>query len=263
MPGFVSRAGWGARPPKGRSTSINPEGVTVHWGGPSPWRGRGFDHTRCASIARAWQSYHMDARGWWDLGYNALVCPHGYVYEGRWRKTRGAHAGTNEGNYRSYGVCYIAGEGDPLTDAAKLGLKEAARLLGRPIKWSHRDWNPTGCPGDELAAWVAAGTPLPTLTPAPGEPPLPPVPPTEFVRRLLQVIDFCSNGTFAPGDANECVAVLQRVLNHKAGGLNGVPLADDGVYGPNTEQAVRNVQQWVGIAVDGIAGPQTWAALKR
>lgn len=35
----------------------------------------------------------------------------------------------------------------------------------------------------------------------------------------------------------------------------------DGIYGPNTQQAVRRFQQKNGLQVDGIAGPQTLAAL--
>jgi peptidoglycan hydrolase-like protein with peptidoglycan-binding domain len=35
----------------------------------------------------------------------------------------------------------------------------------------------------------------------------------------------------------------------------------DGIFGPQTEQAVRSFQQGAGLGVDGIVGPRTWAAL--
>ena len=41
----------------------------------------------------------------------------------------------------------------------------------------------------------------------------------------------------------------------------GYPLAVDGEYGPRTEAAVRDFQQRNGLAVDGIAGPDTQVAL--
>ena len=35
----------------------------------------------------------------------------------------------------------------------------------------------------------------------------------------------------------------------------------DGVFGPKTEAAVKDIQQDAGLTVDGVVGPQTWAAL--
>jgi peptidoglycan hydrolase-like protein with peptidoglycan-binding domain len=46
-----------------------------------------------------------------------------------------------------------------------------------------------------------------------------------------------------------------RILQHKLG------IAVDGVYGPRTEAAVRTFQQREGLPVDGAVGPQTSAAL--
>lgn len=46
---------------------------------------------------------------------------------------------------------------------------------------------------------------------------------------------------------------LLRARNH--------PVAVDGIFGPNTEAAVKAFQQSTGLAADGIAGPQTWPKL--
>ncbi|WLW51362.1 peptidoglycan-binding protein [Streptomyces sp. YU58] len=40
------------------------------------------------------------------------------------------------------------------------------------------------------------------------------------------------------------------------------PGAIDGIYGPLTERAVKQVQRKVGLVVDGIIGPHTWEALR-
>ena len=56
-----------------------------------------------------------------------------------------------------------------------------------------------------------------------------------------------------PGSEGRQVQLLQQAL----GGV-GV----DGIYGPETEAAVRSFQSAHGLAVDGIVGPQTSAALR-
>jgi len=56
-----------------------------------------------------------------------------------------------------------------------------------------------------------------------------------------------------PGSEGRQVQLLQKAL----GGV-----AVDGIYGPETEAAVRSFQSSRGLAVDGIVGPQTSAALR-
>lgn len=57
--------------------------------------------------------------------------------------------------------------------------------------------------------------------------------------------------TIKRGDRGEAVLQLQRSLSLKA----------DGVFGPNTEAAVRSFQKGKGLVADGIVGPVTWALL--
>jgi hypothetical protein len=60
------------------------------------------------------------------------------------------------------------------------------------------------------------------------------------------------------GDRGEKVRALQRLLIRA-----GFPLAADGIFGANTEAALRRFQTRENLAVDGIAGPETIAALQR
>jgi peptidoglycan hydrolase-like protein with peptidoglycan-binding domain len=58
------------------------------------------------------------------------------------------------------------------------------------------------------------------------------------------------------GDQAHPVPSLQYLLR-----ANGRSVTVDGIFGPNTEAAVRAFQQSKGLAVDGIVGPNTWSAL--
>lgn len=59
-----------------------------------------------------------------------------------------------------------------------------------------------------------------------------------------------------PGSQDARVPALQVALI-----ALGYPIALDGTYGPGTEAAVHDFQRRVGLEVDGIAGPNTQAAL--
>lgn len=161
------------------STRINPGGTTLHYGGPSPWRGAdrsspeafrdSTEHARCPSIVRAWHDFHR-SKGWAGLAYSSCVCPHGTRYEGRGPGKRTGANGTNAGNDRSYAVCYIAGDSDPLTAEAKAACHLEARRLGLALEWVHSDWKATACPGEPIRAWHRQGFPYPGPTqPTPTE----------------------------------------------------------------------------------------------
>lgn len=58
------------------------------------------------------------------------------------------------------------------------------------------------------------------------------------------------------GSQGSDVTELQKLLNQ-----NGYNLQVDGIYGKNTQAAVRDYQQKNNLAVDGIVGKNTWGAL--
>ena len=53
------------------------------------------------------------------------------------------------------------------------------------------------------------------------------------------------------------VLYLQQLLRAKG----YTKIYDDGVFGPNTDAAVRNFQLVQGLTVDGVVGPNTWKKL--
>lgn len=259
---FHSRADWGARPPRYVTRLTTAEGDTVHYGGPSPW-GSGVDrssvarflatadHARCASIVRAYQRFHMDDRGWADIAYNSLVCPHGHRYEGRGPGVRSAAQGTTSGNNRSYATCSLTGDADPATAAAMVAFLDegtAGRLIR--LRWGHRDWKSTACPGGPLYDWRTRGFPRPAGSTPPAPTPAPRPPTTGgTVTVNVRVLRRGMEG----GD----VRSLQALLNAKA----GKRLAVDGDFGPATDRAVREQQAFFRLAVDGVVGARTWPTL--
>ena len=58
------------------------------------------------------------------------------------------------------------------------------------------------------------------------------------------------------GATGETVQSLQLLLQQR-----GQTLEVDGIFGPQTAQAVRAYQQAQHLSVDGIVGPQTWQSL--
>ncbi|SFA56967.1 Peptidoglycan-binding (PGRP) domain of peptidoglycan hydrolases-containing protein [Anoxybacillus pushchinoensis] len=87
----------------------------------------------------------------------------------------------------------------------------------------------------------------------------------EYVRTQTTVSRSNSSGsddhwtgqTLREGSKGEAVKELQRMLNSA-----GYNVKVDGVYGSETEGAVRSFQKSVGISVDGVAGAQTYRSLK-
>jgi hypothetical protein len=177
---LITRAEWGARPARGGIGTISPEGITVHYNGPA-FGGFPWDHGRCGQLVRATQAFHLDGRGWADIAYTACVCPHGFVFEGRGVRQRTAAQGTNAGNARSLALMFLIGEGEPATDEARaVAIWWANEVARVPLRWAHRDWHSTACPGDPLAFWKATGFRPPGLPATPtAPPPAPPVPPQQ------------------------------------------------------------------------------------
>lgn len=147
------RRAWGARAPRCRSRNARPTRVTFHHT-VTPTRDSVSPQRRLRLI----QAYHMDSRGWCDIGYNYLISRDGRVWRGRGAAWLGAHVSNhNSGNV---GVAFM---GTHTRDRATLRQRrQAARTLvrlrrrGFPISLTrrdvkgHRDYGATSCPGDAL-----------------------------------------------------------------------------------------------------------------
>ncbi|WP_236539698.1 peptidoglycan recognition protein family protein [Spiractinospora alimapuensis] len=228
MSAIISRAAWGARAPRGRTTVGMSERVevTLHYSTGST-----------SQTPRSIQNYHMDSRGWVDIGYNFLVDNDGNAYEGRGWNVQGAHAAPR--NRQGIGVCFIGSDG--MSDAAKRAViaiyDEACRRAGRTLaRKGHRDINSTSCPGSGNYSWW----------------------------RSSNYRDVASGGggggsLLRRGDRGPDVRQLQEQLISLGYGLP--EYGADGDFGAETEAAVKKFQRSAGLEADGIVGPDTRAAL--
>ncbi|CAG5044139.1 unnamed protein product [Parnassius apollo] len=100
---FVARSEWRARTPKQKQALQTPVPyVVIHHSYSPP---ACYEAAQCENAMRSMQDFHMDSRGWWDIGYNFAVGSDGAAYEGRGWGIQGAHA--LHFNSVSIGICLI------------------------------------------------------------------------------------------------------------------------------------------------------------
>ncbi|MFI6813876.1 peptidoglycan-binding protein [Nonomuraea sp. NPDC050328] len=175
-------------------------------------------------------------------GNTYLACPHRMVFEGR-----GLHhlpaangAGLNAAHYAVLGLVGNSGLVQP-PDGVLHGIRDAIEFLrshghaGNEIK-GHRDGFNTDCPGDALYAWVRRGAPRPGTGGGEGAPPFP--------GRLLK---------FPPVMRGQDVRTWQAQMRRR-----GWNIQVDGLFGPDSRDVARRFQRNMGIADDGVVGPETW-----
>ncbi|MFI9203343.1 peptidoglycan-binding protein [Streptomyces sp. NPDC053048] len=258
---FVSRAQWGAQPSRYALAYIDStRGVKIHYeGSPVPASlARPDAHGQCADRVRDIQAAHLadDDEKYSDIAYNAVVCPHGYVYEGRGAHRKTGANGNPALNSAHYAVCAMVGdEGltNP-TDAQLAGLRDAIEWLrddgdaGPEIK-GHQDGYATECPGPALYAWVQRGAPRPGTSG------------TSPSTRGYE--PFPGAGWFEDEPYSEIVTAMGRRLV-----AEGCSSYADGPGPQWTEADRRSYQKWqkklgfTGDDADGWPGRTSWQALR-
>ncbi|MEL6497329.1 MAG: peptidoglycan recognition family protein [Planctomycetota bacterium] len=127
--------------------------ITVHHDGMDPVRLSSPDEV-AARLERIRQ-VHVNNNGWADIGYHFAVDPQGRVWAARPLNLQGAHV-KNE-NDHNMGILVLGNfEMQSPTPAAMTALDsllvEAAMVNRVPLAniRTHREWNPTACPGASL-----------------------------------------------------------------------------------------------------------------
>ncbi|URZ06504.1 peptidoglycan-binding domain-containing protein [Clostridium felsineum] len=72
---------------------------------------------------------------------------------------------------------------------------------------------------------------------------------------------IAEGGTIHEGDVGYFVEQVQWCLQ-RAGYLANIYTSADGIFGNETDTAVRNFQSNHGLSSDGVVGPNTWRVLK-
>ena len=139
-----------------RMTPINR--ITLHHDGMTTFTttSAAAAQTRIEAIRRAHRG-----RGWGDIGYHYVVDRAGRVWEGRSVAHQGAHV--KERNPHNLGILVLGNfEQQTPSDAQLRGLNSALRALAAQHRvpaariHTHRELNPTACPGRHLQPRVVA-----------------------------------------------------------------------------------------------------------
>lgn len=166
---FVTRSSWGAKPPRYPLRHVDgTKGVKVHYEGTYVPKSLADSnqHLNCQSRVRDVQTSHMAnaKENYSDIAYNAMVCPHGYVYEGRGAHYETGANGNQALNLKDYAVCAMVGNSGLVqpTNAQLDAIVDAIEWLrssggaGSEVL-GHRDGYATSCPGDPLYKWIHDG----------------------------------------------------------------------------------------------------------
>lgn len=269
----ITTAEWGARLAKATFTKTFPRYVVVHHtdnqNPPNDFSEETIEGA--IRLARNIQSGHMDDNGWLDSGHNFLNTTGGFVLEGRHGSLdavkqgfciQSAHAAQdigklangnqspgieNEGTFMTFQM--IPKQWNSLVELCA-SLCDSCNISPTNIR-GHRDFSDTDCPGD----WLYSQ--LPRLR-------------REVAAKLGIKFskDELENDSVVVdleiGSTGPRVIKLQQGLSDlskQLGKENLNPGAIDGVFGENTNAAIKAFQRSVNLKEDGIVGLATRNAL--
>ena len=271
---FHTRNEWGGREPNaGKIGQVSKVIIhhTASQGAPNS-----FDPQRWRNLENG-----EVARGYSSLAYHfGIVNGAGEIVESRGWGNKGAATGGNNPNGGSWNDTSVAividGYFHPdVNDQVSESAIEAAAdciVNGVYLGFINRDFTciphseasqgtkwATACPGDSLRNRISGflsieavakykidrSVPIAVVQPQPAPPAKP------------RCVGVCEKRILRMGSSGTCTTTLQRLL--AARGFN--PGSIDGRFGKTTLKAVQCAQSSNGLSVDGVVGPQTWAAI--
>ena len=275
MAAYYPRSAWGGREPNaGKIGQVSK--VIIHHTASQGAPGN-FDPQRWRNLENG-----EVARGYSSLAYHFGIVngPEPIIVESRGWGNRGAATGGNNPNGGSWNDTSVAividGYFHPdVNDQVSESAIEAAAdciVNGVYLGFINRDFTciphseasqgtkwATACPGDSLRNRISGflsieavakykidrSVPIAVVQPQPAPPAKP------------RCVGVCEKRILRMGSSGTCTTTLQRLL--AARGFNPGPI--DGRFGKTTLKAVQCAQSSNGLSVDGVVGPQTWAAI--
>ncbi len=151
---FVGRSTWGAKSPKNTPSPLNQDldyYIIHHTDTPEC-----STQSACSRRVKSIQDYHMNTKGWNDIGYSFLIGGDNQVYEGRGWDNEGAHA--KGFNSRSIGIAIIGDYTGDQPDSDVVDTLNSLMMCGVELgnvktdydACVHSDFSSTECPGDAL-----------------------------------------------------------------------------------------------------------------
>ena len=191
--------------------------------------------------------WHL-ANGWAGCGYHFLVRKDGTIYRGRPENKLGAHTANH--NTGSLGICFEGAYNTETMNESQIKagqelivyLLDKYKLLKANV-YKHKDFNSTDCPGNNF--------PYETLRSAAKNETVITKSIEEELKEECKKQGFDTYPMVRRGARGNITKIIQRIL-----GINA-----DGIFGSETEKAVKRFQSKNGLLVDGIVGQETWKAL--
>jgi peptidoglycan hydrolase-like protein with peptidoglycan-binding domain len=205
-----------------------------------------FDGKNHLSLQQGMRNYHVNTRGWYDIGQHVTLMPDGLFVTGRdfdddkvdFDDTPAGIAGYNTGAFMvemlgNFDKGYDKLEGKQLESMVKL-QNYLVTKCGATVMF-HREHAPKTCPGtgidkddfmklvNNYGKKVEATKPQPKKYPYPGH-------------------------AIREGSRGAHVSLIQGRSGAKA----------DGIFGLKTKIKVKEWQKKHGLTADGIVGPKTW-----
>jgi Putative peptidoglycan binding domain/N-acetylmuramoyl-L-alanine amidase len=221
-------------------------GMVAHYdGGNQNLAGRG--HSACIAYWKNTRRFHMNTRGWNDIGYSFGVCPHGEAFEGRgFGKQQAAQPG---GNSTWTSCTFMTGPKENPTQKQLQAWWELRAYLRKkgvaPAVQGHQYFTSTSCPGSRIMTLVRNGTLKKSVSGTTPKPPTVPLGGPKWSGRYI---------TQPPIMRGNDVKTWQSKMKRR-----GWAITADGAYGSKSEAVCRKFQAEKGLKVDGVVGPNTWA----